>query len=102
MINLEKLILYLVITSDETFIDGNYLKKNLINHLPLLREFIFNIHSKFSLDDHISVVSNEDIQHTFTDYKVISSIDYFPNDRTGQCRMYSYPYTLTHYNDITG
>jgi hypothetical protein len=104
MINLEKLILYLVITWDETFIDGTYLKKNIINHLPLLREFMFNIHSKFSLYDHIPVLSNEDIQCTFTDfkdYKVISNIDYFPTDRTGQCHIYSYPYTLTHYNDIT-
>ena len=104
MINLEKLTLYLVISWDGAFIDGNHLKRNIIDHLPHLREFTFNIHSKFSLNDHMPVLSNEDIQRTFTDfkdYKVISSIDYFPEDRTGQCHMYSYPYTLTHYNEIT-
>ena len=65
IMNLEKLILYLVIAWGETsFIDGNNLKKNIINHLPLLREFLFNIHSKFYLDNQMHCSSNEDI-HRF-------------------------------------
>ncbi len=104
MMNLEKLVLYLVILCKETFINGNNLKKNIINHLPLSREFVFNIRSKFSFYDEMHFLSNEDVQDTFTDFKdyeVISSIDYFPNDKSGRCHIYSYPYTLTHYDDIT-
>ena len=103
MINLEKLTLYLDIWN-ETFLDGNDLKKNILNYFPRLRQFRFNIHSKFDLDDQTAILSNEDIQRTFTDWKdydVNTSIDCFPRDRTGQCHMYSYPYTLTHYNEIT-
>ncbi|CAF4201076.1 unnamed protein product, partial [Rotaria sordida] len=99
MINLEKLLLYLVIICDRTFIDGNNLKKNIINHLPLLRQFIFNIHSKLSFDNEMHFLLNEDIQDTFTDFKdyeVISSVDYFPNDGSGQSHIYTYPYTLRH------
>jgi len=102
--NLEKLILYLVIDSNETFIDGNNLKNNIINHMPLLHEFIFNIRSKILFHDGMHLLSNEDIQRTLTnfeDYQIISSVDYFPNDRSGQCHIYSYPYTLTHYDNIT-
>lgn len=104
MINLEKLILDLFIVYNETFVDGKYLQTNVINHLPQLRQFLFNIHSKFSLTDHPAVLSNEDIQQTFTHsiyQKIISSIDYFPKDRTGQCHMYSHPYRSIHFNDIT-
>jgi len=36
----------------------------------------------------------------FTDNQVISCVDYFPNIKTGQCHIYSYPYTLKHYNNI--
>ncbi|CAF1078950.1 unnamed protein product [Rotaria sordida] len=48
--------------------------------------------------------SNEDIQCTFTsfkDYQVISCIDYFSKEGYGQCHIYSCPYTLTYYDDIT-
>ena len=104
MINLEKLILYLVIVHNETFIDGKHLQKTIINHFPRLREFQFNIHWRFSLRHYPLVLSNEDVQRTFADWqneKIISSIDYFPKNQTGQCHMYSYPYTLTQYNGIS-
>jgi hypothetical protein len=48
--------------------------------------------------------SNEDIHRTFTsfkDYQVISRVDYFPKAGYGQCHIYSCPYTLTHYDNIT-
>ena len=41
---------------------------------------------------------------TFADFKdceVVSSVDYFPNDKNGQFHIYSYRYTLRHYNNIT-
>lgn len=104
MINLEKLILYLVIECNETFIDGNNLKNNIINYMPLLHEFRFNIRSMIPFHSGMYLVSNDDIQRTFKnfpDYEVISSVDYFPHDRCGQCHIYSYPYTLTHYDNIS-
>ncbi len=104
MMNLEKLVLYLVIDCKETFIDGNNLKNKIYNHMPLLHEFGFNIRSTILFCDGIHLLSNEDIQRTFKnfeDYEVISSVDYFPNERSAQCHIYSYPYTLQHYDKIT-
>jgi len=72
--------------------------------MPRLNQFIFNIRSMIRPDDPINLPSNEDIQRTFTNFKdckVISCVDYFPKERYGQCHMYSYPYTLTYYDDIT-
>ena len=63
MINLEKLFLYLVIICDRTFIDENNLKKNILNHLPLLCQFEFDIHSKFLLDNEMHFLSNEDSRY---------------------------------------
>ncbi|CAF1088534.1 unnamed protein product [Rotaria sordida] len=47
---------------------------------------------------------NEDIQLTFTsfkDHRVITCVDYFPQEGYGQCHIYSCPYTLTDYDNIT-
>jgi len=104
MINLEKLALYFTTDYYETYIDGNSLKKNIINHMPQLNEFIFNIRSIIHYNDQISLVSNENIYRTFRsfeNYKVISCVDCFPKERYGQCHIYSYPYTLTSYDNIT-
>ncbi|CAF3682100.1 unnamed protein product [Rotaria socialis] len=43
MLNLEKLGLYLSISVDERFIDGNNLKENILNHMSQLNQFIFHI-----------------------------------------------------------
>ncbi|CAF3013708.1 unnamed protein product, partial [Rotaria sp. Silwood2] len=43
-------------------------------------------------------------QRTFTNFEdneVISNVDYFPNDRTAQCHIYSYSYILKYYDNIT-
>jgi len=104
MINLEKLALYFTTACDEKFIDGNSLKENIINHMSQLNEFMFNIRSIIRHNDQISSVSDENIYRTFEsfeNYKVISCVDYFPKERYGQCHIYSYPYTLRYYDDIT-
>jgi len=74
MINLENLALYFVTHGDKTFIDGNNLKKNIINHMPRLNEFICNIHSPVISKDQMHLPSNENIHRTYTSfgkYKVI-------------------------------
>jgi len=106
MLNLEELALYVIIGSITTFNDGNNLKKNIVNHLPRLKNFVFNIRSILYLDNepHLLLPSNEEIQQTFinfTNNKVITCVDYFPRIGIGECHMYSYPYTMIHYRNIT-
>ncbi|CAF1408516.1 unnamed protein product [Rotaria sordida] len=48
--------------------------------------------------------SNEDIQNTFKDFKdnqIISCIVYFEKRKRSRCHIYSYPYQLKHYDNIT-
>ncbi len=45
MINLKELALHIVVDSHKEFIDGNNLKRDLINHLHQLNQFVFNIRS---------------------------------------------------------
>ncbi|CAF4063234.1 unnamed protein product, partial [Rotaria sp. Silwood1] len=104
MSNLEKLDLALIVWTKQTLIDGNNLKLNIINYMPLLNKFTFNIHSKTSCYTKFNLPSNEYIQETFKDFKnkqIISSIDYFKEKEYSQCHIYSYPYQLIYYNNIT-
>ena len=104
MFNLEKLSLNLITSTKTTFIDGNELKKDFINHMTRLRKFTFNISSEIDLHDTIDHQSNEDIQRTFTDFKnyqIISSVDYFSKAKIVRCLIYSYPYNLKYYDNIT-
>jgi hypothetical protein len=104
MSNLESLSLYLAIHNIDRFIDGNDLKENIVSHMPRLNQFLFNIRSIISLNNQISLPSNDDIQRTFTNFKsnrVISCVNYFSKAKSGQCHVYSYPYTLGYYHNIT-
>lgn len=103
MANLEEFNLNFEISGRNTFIDGNSLE-NIINYMPKLNKFMFNIGSKISLENQINLSSNEDIQRTFTnlkDNKIISSIDYFPLAKYCRCRVYSHPYIWRDYKNIT-
>ncbi len=51
MSNLEKLILNISIEGEEKFLDGNNLKKNIINHMLRLRQFLFHIRSIVVFDN---------------------------------------------------
>jgi hypothetical protein len=104
MLNLEKLDLSLLVWNKKTLLDSNYLKTNIINHMPRLKQFTFNIRSFSYSKDQIYLLSNEDIQNifkNFNDNQIISCIDYFPQKEYHQYHIYSYPYKLEHYNDIT-
>jgi hypothetical protein len=103
MTNLERLELSFVGYVTKSFIDGNNLKQNIIYHMPLLKKFTFNIRSIW-FDSPMNVSSNEDIQQTFKDFKdmhIISCVDYFQKRKYSQCLVYSYPYELEHYRQIT-
>ncbi|CAF3323857.1 unnamed protein product, partial [Rotaria sp. Silwood2] len=69
ILNLEKIHLCLKICGRKTFIHGNNLKINILNHMRQLNQFTFNIRSTIRLHNQISLLSNEDIQHTFNDFQ---------------------------------
>ncbi|CAF4471097.1 unnamed protein product, partial [Rotaria sp. Silwood2] len=104
MSNLEKLDLYINVGERKTFFDGNDFKMNIINYMPQLNKFTFNICSLSSFYNDINLPSNEDIQKTFSDFndkQIIYWTDYFPKVKKGYCHIYSYPYQLKYYNKIT-
>ena len=105
MFNLEKLTLNISIEGQEKFLDGNDLKKEIINHLPRLRQFTFNIRSIVQINHLFNVPSKESIQSTFTnccsDNEIISDVDYFPSERKGQCHIYTYPHEMIFYDGIS-
>jgi len=66
MLNLEELTLYLDLRSFKIFIDGNNLKENIINHLPRLNKFVFNILSVMLLHMKPYLPINEEISLLFS------------------------------------
>ncbi|CAF2981008.1 unnamed protein product [Rotaria sp. Silwood2] len=103
MSNLEELGLYLTVYVNETFIDGNHLKKNIINRMPRLNQFRFSINSIMCINNLIYFPSTEDIQQTFIDFpnEIISYVEYLSEFREGRCHIYSYPSLMSYYGDIT-
>lgn len=105
MSNLESLGLYLMVRDHyqrDKFIDGDDLKNNVIDHLPRLNKFVFNIYSMTRFNQ-INFVSNEDIQNTFINFKVnqiISCVNYFNDKKVGRCHIYTLPYTMKYYKHI--
>jgi hypothetical protein len=104
MSNLEKLGLDLTIDVNERFIDGNDLKENILNRMSSLNRFTFDIHSIMYIKNQMNFPSQEDIQQTFRDFqhtKIISRVDYFLKREEGQCHVYSYPFLMHHYEDLS-
>jgi len=104
MLNLEKLDLNFKVDRQKGLVDGADLKENIINHMPRLNKFTFNIRSFDRLPNQINLLSNEDIQYIFknlTDSQIVSCVDYFQEEQFSYCHIYSYPYSLTYYDNIT-
>ena len=103
MVNLEKLDLYLKIDRNKEFISGNDLKENIINYLSRLKKFTFNIHLFTHISNQINLLLNESIQCTFKDFKdnrIISCVDFF-QERYHYSHIYSYPYRMNYYENIS-
>ncbi|CAF3712841.1 unnamed protein product [Rotaria socialis] len=69
-----------------------------------LNQFTFDICSIIQPANQIKIPSNGDIQDTFKNFKnnqIISDTNYFPEANECHCHVYSYPYTLTYYHNIT-
>ncbi len=104
MSNLEKLSLYLIICDKNMFVDGNDLKKNIIDKMAYLKKFLFDIRSNISLTNQIYFPTTKDIQHSFKDYQnyeIISCVDYFSEINLSLCHIYTCPYQLNTYHQIT-
>lgn len=104
MSNLEKLSLFIKCIREQSFVDENNFKTNVINHLPRLKTLNFNIYSFIDNPDQMNFFSNEDSRKTlkeFSNTQIISCVDYFPDENQGQCHIYSYPFTLITYEYIT-
>ena len=103
MVNLEKLDLCLIVDGRETFVDANDLKINIINHMPQFYKFTFNIRSSSRFYNEVNLPSDEYMQETFRDFKdkQIHYVDYFPKAKEARCHIYSYPYKLNHYKNVT-
>ncbi|CAM4793396.1 unnamed protein product [Rotaria magnacalcarata] len=104
MSNLEELGLSFTTFVDDAFIDGNNLKQNILNQMSQLKQFIFDIRSFMCINNEMKLPSKEDIQQTFTDLqytKIISCVDYFRDYRQGLCHIYSYPFLMRRFEDIT-
>ncbi|CAF1425397.1 unnamed protein product, partial [Rotaria sordida] len=104
MSNLEQLGLYILVYVNETFIDGNHLKKKIINRMPRLNQFTFYIRSSMYTGNKFDLPLTEDIQCTFIDFRnneIISYVNYFLEAKESQCHIYSYPPLMEYYGDIT-
>ncbi|CAF1939336.1 unnamed protein product [Rotaria magnacalcarata] len=104
MFNLEKLDLCLKVNRNEGFIDGNDLKKNIINHMSRLNQFTCNIRLYNHSSNQTNVPSNKDIQHSFKYFinkRIISCADHFQEKHYSYCHFYSHPYRLKHYDNVS-
>ncbi|CAF1531691.1 unnamed protein product [Rotaria sordida] len=104
MSNLEVLGLCFMICPLQTIIDGNHLKRHIINRMLRLNQFTFYISSLISIDNEMNLPSREDIQRTFIDFtnsEIISYVDYFPEKKKARCHIYSYPSFMPYYSSIT-
>jgi hypothetical protein len=104
MLNLEELDLNLIVKRYEKFISGDTLKKDILIYMPRLYKFTFNICSTINHLNQTNFPLNEYIQKTFEYFfnnEIISCIDHFQEEGYSQCHIYSYPYKLKVYNNIT-
>jgi hypothetical protein len=104
MLNLEGLILCLTASEETTFLDGNSLKKDILNHMSRLSRFSFSIDSYIFANSETNLPSSEDIQSTFNDFsnlQILCYVDYFPKTKLARCLIYSCPSLLQYYGAIT-
>jgi len=104
MLNLEELHLNINVECCEKFIDGDTLKKDIIVYMPRLYKFTFNIRSTINHRNQINLPLSECSQKTFeyfSNNQIITCIDHFQEKKYSQCYIYSYPYKLKVYNNIT-
>jgi hypothetical protein len=102
MINLEKLVLFLLVGRvDSTYIDGIQLYDQILISMPRLNKFTFYINTVVvNKNIRIKLSSNEDIQRSFIGrgYSQVGSYVYnTPINVESQCHVYSVPYEFEYF-----
>ncbi|CAF3046655.1 unnamed protein product [Rotaria socialis] len=104
MSNLETLNLSLSILVKQAFIDGYNLRNKIVNRMPRVNKFTFDIHPIMSIQNDIVIPSNEDIRNTFNDFQYTQSIcymDHFPDRKECRSHVYTYPSQMSYYQFIS-
>lgn len=102
MINLKELTLSLNVHRT-TFIDRTHLDEEFLNYMPKLNTFIFHICTSLLTYHGMQMLSTDDIQKTFIDWKYSSiscCVDYLAN-AVGLCHIYSTPVKINRFMYIT-
>ncbi|CAF1127106.1 unnamed protein product [Adineta steineri] len=96
MINLEELLLFLSIITEENYIDGIQLYDSILIYMPQLNKFSFSIDTCIAVHNiEFALSSNEDIQRSFIrkEYgSVYSQVEIFPREYKRRCTSCSLPY----------
>lgn len=103
MLNLEELTLCLTVRNRTQLIDGTHFKNEILIHMPLLTNLIFDIRSWIVVNDIVEPLTSDDIQRTFTDigYQHIScSIRCFLGNSI-LCHVFTRPFTFDYLQCIT-
>jgi hypothetical protein len=104
MSNLETLNLSLSISVKQAFIDGYNLKNKIVNRIPRVNKFTFDIHSIMNIQNDTIIPSNEDIRNTFNDFQytqLICYMDHFVDRRECRGHVYTYPSQMSYYQFIS-
>jgi hypothetical protein len=102
MSQLEKLTLSLVVRGRTSFIDGTHLNNDIINKMPYLHTFIFDIVTEHVTINEENLPTSDDVRHALIQrgYNVGCYIDYHETE-SGRCHIYSLPFTMNRINAFT-
>ncbi|CAF2072992.1 unnamed protein product [Rotaria magnacalcarata] len=104
MSNLETLNLSLSISVKQAFIGGYNLKNKIVNRMPRVNKFTFDIHSIMRIQNDIIIPINEDIRNTFNDFQytqLICYMDHFTDRKECRGHVYTYPSKMSYYQYIS-
>jgi hypothetical protein len=102
MIYLEQLTLYLCVANRSAFIDGIHLNNEILDHMPQIQTFDFNIITHTNVNIHVNNQLYEDIQCTFLNGK-FHQVDFYLNqypNGIARSHIYSLPYKMNNMHDI--
>ncbi|CAF4402623.1 unnamed protein product [Rotaria sp. Silwood2] len=103
MIYLEQLTLCLTVTNRSTFVDGILLNNEILDHMPQLQTFNFNIITRTNITTYVNKQLYEDTRFTFFNgkfHQVEFYLDQYP-DGMARSHIYSLPYKMNVMHDIS-
>jgi hypothetical protein len=103
MIYLEELLLNLSVINRSTFIDGIHLKNDVVDHMPQLQTFRFNIITRTHVQTDVNHQLYEDIRCTFLSrefHQVNFYLDQY-SDGLARSHIYSLPYQMNVMRDLS-